>query len=201
MSGRARVYIAVAAVIVAAAVPAGLIYGSSAGASTTACGSACTSPTVQSLGTGEALAVSGSSVVMSTANTTSSTEDWTPESEGTVGNASLRRCGVPGCSWQYDADQLVEYQYAPNGVPSDECLADTASVPLQGPSFYAPSLTVALEPCGITAQSLWILDASNGSNGYVNLVNAGYAAASAYDEPENASSNDDFTIPFAEPSC
>ena len=105
----------------------------------------------------------------------------------------------PKLAWQYGGQSMVEYEYAPNGVPSDECLADTASTPIQGPNFYVPTLTVALEPCGITAQSLWILDQNNLNNGYVNLINAGYATASSYDEPESSSTNANLTSPFAEP--
>jgi len=138
MSKRARIYVAaatVALVLVAATVPGSLL---SAGASTTACGSACTSPSVQSLGTGEVLAVSSTNVVMSAASTTNSAEDWTPEQEGVVSNAVSAGVLSAKLDMLYSTDTLVEYQYAPDGVPSDECLAngggrrsrrDTSGVP------------------------------------------------------------------------
>jgi hypothetical protein len=198
MPNRAKVYLAVAALLAAAAVPASLLSaGAPAGASTAACGSACTSPSVESLGTGEVLAVSGTSVVMAAASTTSSAEDWTPQQEGDVANAVAAGVVSAKLNMLYSTDLLVEFEYAPAGVPSDECLANTASGPPQT-SFYAPTLTVVLAQCGITAQSLWILDASNEDNGYVDLINAGYESGYSYLDT-NADTSGNFTSPFAEP--
>jgi hypothetical protein len=67
-------------------------------------------------------------------------------------------------------------------------------------------LTVVLAQCGITAQSLWILDGDNEANGYVDLINAGYEASSTYavptpDDDNNVTDNDNnLTSPFAEPA-
>ena len=198
MPDKAKVYLAVAAMIAAAAVPAGLLSARSAGASTTACGRSCTSPTVQSLGTGEALAASGTSVVMSAASTTSSAQDWTPEQEGAVANAVSAGVLSAKLDMLYSTDQLVEFQYAPNGVPSDQCLANTAAIPYEG-YIYDPTLTVVLAQCGVTAQSLWILDADNEANGYVDLINAGYAITSTYAVPGSTQDNN-LTSPYAEPA-
>jgi hypothetical protein len=192
-----RFYVAAVAAIAAAAVPAGLLSARSAGASTAACGSSCTSPYNESLGSGEVLAVSGTSVVMSTASTTSSAEDWTPMQEGDVANGVSADVVSPRLDMLYSTDQLVEFQYAPDGVPSDECLSNTAT--FTG-SVYLPTLTVVLAQCGITAQSLWILDASNEANGYVDLINAGYATDTAtYPSLGSGEDSAGFTIPFAEP--
>jgi hypothetical protein len=43
-----------------------------------------------------------------------------------------------------------------------------------------PTLTVVLAQCGLTAQNLWIVDASNEANGYVDLINAGYEGLYTY---------------------
>ncbi len=202
MSKRRKVYLAAAALIVTAVVPVTLLSTWSAGASTAACGSPCTSPSSESLGSGEALTVSGSSVVMATASTSDSTQDWTTEAEGTVANAVSAGVVSARLDMQYSTDTLVEFQYAPDGDPSDKCLANTASdaVPTgDTPVWYAPTLTVVLGPCGITAQSLWIIDQDtlvNSSNGYTDLINAGYATSYTYDTPVAAN---DFTSPFAEP--
>jgi hypothetical protein len=201
MSRKARVYFAAAAaaVLVAAVLPASLI-AASAGASTTACGSSCTSPYNESDGSGEALTVSGSSVDMSAASTTSSTQDWTPEQEGDVANAVAAGVLSQKLNMLYSTDQLVELQYAPNGVPSDKCLANTASDTIglgESVDWYVPTLTVVLAQCGITAQSLWILDASNEANGYVDLINAGYASSFTY-LAATAATFDYLTSPFAE---
>jgi hypothetical protein len=145
------------------------------------------------------LAVSGTSVVMSAASTTSSAEDWTPNQEGDVANAVAADVVSPKLNMLYSTDQLVEYQYAPDGVPSDQCLANTVIS-----DSLSPALTVGLTQCGITAQSLWILDASNEANGYVDLINAGYATGYDYPVPTGASVSSGSTIfgltsPFAEP--
>lgn len=109
MLNKAKAYLAGLAAMTALAVPAGLLSADApAGASTTACGGSCTSPTVQTVGTGQALAVSGTSVVMSAANTTSSTQDWTPEQEGDVANAVSAGVLAPKLNMLYSTDQLVE---------------------------------------------------------------------------------------------
>ncbi len=203
MSNKAKVYLAVVAVIVTAAVPASLLSaGVPAGASTSACGSSCTSPYNQSQGSGEVLAVSGTSVVLSAASTSNSAEDWTPEQEGDVANAVSAGVVSAKLSMLYSTDPLVEYQYAPLGVPSDECLADSYTGPTTGttPDFNAPNLSVVTAQCGITAASLWIVDASNEANGYVDLINAGYAASFGYLAENSNADVSNLTSPFAEPA-
>jgi hypothetical protein len=198
----ATVSLAVAVAIAAALVPVSL---QSAGASTTACGSWCTSPTNEAAGTGEALTVSGSSVVMAAASTTSSGQDWAPESEGSVTDA-VGAGVVPGkVAMLYGGDTLFEFQYAPNGVPSDQCLSDGSNGPgLNTGPYNAPTLTVVLAQCGITAQSLWIMDETDAANGYVDLINAGYEATYTYLAPNTTitanSGADTLTSPFAEPA-
>ena len=203
MFSKAKVYLVGMAVISVLAVPASLLSADApAGASTTACGGSCTSPSVQSVGTGQVLTVSGTSVTMSAANSTSSTQDWTPEQEGDVANAVAAGVLEPKLNMLYSTDQLVEFQYAPNGVPSDQCLANnwSGTTPLGGSSNYnVPTLTVVMAQCGITAASLWIVDANNEANGYVDLINAGYASSYSY-LAENAATFENLTSPFAEPA-
>jgi hypothetical protein len=203
MINKAKVYLVGMAAVTALAVPASLLSADApAGASTTACGSSCTSPSVQSVGTGQVLTFSGTSVTMSAASTTSSGQDWTPEQEGDVANAVAAGVLSPKLNMQYSTDQLVEFQTAPNGVPSDQCIADsyTGTTITGGQSeFNTPNLTVVLAPCGITAASLWIVDASNEANGYVDLINAGYEAAYSY-LAQNVATFENETSPFAEPA-
>jgi hypothetical protein len=170
-----------------------------AGASTSACGRSCTSPSNESAGTGEALTVSGSSVVMATASTTNSAQDWAPVAEGSV-TAAVGAGVVSGkLGMLYGTDTLVEYQYAPDGVPSGQCLANTSTDPGNNSAYNVPTLTVVLARCGVTAQSLWIIDQTNAANGYLDLINAGYAAAFTYLAPNGAGA-DTLTSPFAEPA-
>ena len=196
MSRPAIVSFAVGVVLVAAFVPGSL---PPAGASTAACGGPCTSPSVRSLGTGEVLAVSGGSgVAMAAASSSNSAEDWTPEQEGPVSGAAQAGVVSARLDMNYSGDTLVEFQYAPGGVPSGECLADTATIEIP---VNAPALTVALAQCGITAASLWIVD-GNGTGGYVDLINAGYEAAYSFGAPDSNtdSASSALASPFAEPA-
>jgi hypothetical protein len=101
----------------------------------------------------------------------------------------------------YSSDTLIEFQYAPDGVPSGQCLANTASdfSGLTTLEWYEPNLTVVLATCGITAQSLWIIDQDNLANGYVDLVNAGWESTFTYGAGTGADF-DNLTSPFAEPA-
>jgi hypothetical protein len=209
MSKAARVYLAVVAVIVAAAVPAGLLSaGGSAGASTSVCGDECTSPSVESLGTGDVLTAegssAGSSVKLST-STTSETTDWTIEDEYGVPNAVSWGVISNKLEMLYADSYLIEIQYAPDGDPSNLCLSNT-SVQLDPnddgdlSTIYVPTQSVALEPCGITAQSLWIIDQSCALDTYCDLINAGYEAQYTYLAPTNPDvGSSGVTSPFAEP--
>jgi len=199
ISKKATVSVAAAAAIAAGLIPLSL---ESAGASTTACGSWCASPSNESAVTANTLTVSGSSVVMAAASTTNSAQDWTPENEGPVSTAVT--AGVlPGkLDMLYSGDTLLEYQYAPNGVPSGQCIADgdsDASINAYIPPVYLPTLTVVLTQCGVTAASLWIVDGTNEANGYVDLINAGWESAYTY-LASTANNDDPITSPFAEPA-
>jgi hypothetical protein len=200
---KAKMYVVGMAAVTALAVPASLLSADApAGASTTACGSSCTSPSVESVGTGQVLTASGTSVTMSAASGTSSGQDWTPEQEGDVANAIAAGVLSPKLNMLYSTDQLVEFQTAPNGVPSDQCIADnfTSTTSLGGSlQWDTPTLTVVLAQCGVTAASLWIVDANNEANGYVDLINAGYAASFSF-LAQNTAAFDNLTSPFAEPA-
>jgi hypothetical protein len=203
MFKKAKVYLVGMVVITAMAVPVSLLSADApAGASTTACSSSCISPSVQSVGTGQVLTVSGGSISMSAASTTNSGQDWTPEQEGDVSNAVAAGVLPARLNMQYATDQVVEFQSAPSGVPSDQCLADnyTGTTSLGGQSPYnVPTLSVAMAQCGITAASLWILDATSEANGYVDLINAGYESSYSY-LAQNSASAENLTNPFAEPA-
>ena len=199
ISKKASLSAAVVAAIAAALVPLSL---ESAGASTTACGSWCVSPSTESAVTNNTLTVSGSSVVMAAASTTNSAQDWTSEYAGEVSTAVTAGVVSSKLDLLYSGQDMLEYQYAPNGVPSGQCLADgdsDANVNDNIPPVYMPTLTIVLAPCGATAASLWIIDASNEGNGYVDLINAGWESSYTY-LASTASNADPLTSPFADPA-
>jgi hypothetical protein len=200
MFKKPKAYLTVAAVIAALALPAGLVGASApAGASTAACGDPCTSLSVQSEGTTEYLTVSGSSssgytVGLATASTTNDDQDFTPLSEGTVPNAVQWGVLPPRWEMNYSAGTLVEYEWAPGGDPSGQCLADGvdqatgltfdgAGVDGSGQTDYEPDTSVTLATCSLSTQTLWIIDPFNNANvpGYDDLISAGYATDPDFD--------------------
>jgi hypothetical protein len=219
ISKTASVCLAAVAMSVAAVVPVGLL---SANASTTACGSPCTSLSVEVDGTSEVLTVtslSSGTVAMEAASTTNTGQDFTLLAQGGVQGAANAGVISNRLSWLYGAQgDLVEYEYAPGGAVTGMCLAggvtnesvtypDDASY-VNGNS-YVPNLSVTLARCGLTAQTLWIPDPNTeaeNTNGYVDLINAGYEAEPDYaDAPSpsgatNASPTSTLVSPFAEPA-
>jgi hypothetical protein len=201
MSNRTKVCAAAMAVT---AVAAGAVTASlpAAVASTTACGTWCTSPYVGSQGTGEALTVSGNNVVMETASTTNTAQGWTVESENTVSNDA--EFGVISDKWamNFGSSDIYEFQYAPGGIPSDKCLADASSTEENSLAEYQPMLTVTLSQCGTTAATLWAADQNtldSESNGSTDLVNLGYEASYTFLAP-NTDGDDSLTSQYAEPA-
>jgi hypothetical protein len=207
MSNKGRVFLAAVAVIMAAAVPASVLSAgasTSAIASTTACGSACLSLSPDS-NTGDYLTVSGSSVGVAAASTTNPGQDFTMEQDQNVQWAVQEADLLPAkLMLLYNDSYLVEFQYAPSGKPSGECLADGYSDDDTDEELpdevNAPNTTVTLATCGLTLATLWLVDQNQNSesaNGYVDLINAGYAASYGYLAPESAV--DPVTTPYADP--
>jgi hypothetical protein len=188
LSIKARAYLAVAAAVVVV-VAAGVLSVSlqSAGASTAACGSTCASPSVQLLGTGQVLTVSGSSVKLAAASSTDTAQDWSPELEGTVTGAIAATLIPAQYGFQYSGDYVYEFQYAPGGKPSDQCLSAVYSDVDDG------YVDAGLSQCGISSVSLWIMDGP-GSGGYVDYINAGFDFSVS-----NGDGGTDYYVPFAEP--
>jgi hypothetical protein len=174
MSKRAKVCLAIAAVMamVAVGVPAVLVSAgasTSAEASTTACGSSCTSPSVESLGSGEVLTTSGSSVSMSAASSSNSGQDWTVEAEGNVTAGNDAGIVSSKLMLNYQNSNLVEFQYAPNGVPSNKCLAENLP---SSSELLTTTVPVGLLQCGVSTATLWIVDQGNALSQYDDLISA-----------------------------
>jgi len=138
-----------------------------AGAASQACGSSCVSMYNQKFGSADVSAVSGGSaatgqaVILAGAGPTI-TEDWAESVQGKVSDFAAAGLINAALAVPYANDQVVEITYAPGGVYSGFCLA-VASVPSQ-------NKRVTLQPCGVSANSLWILDTAAASGGYVPLI-------------------------------
>jgi hypothetical protein len=127
-------------------------------AATTACGSSCTSPVNQGLGTGETptITITGSgcpsvtaaglesaagdssctiSVAMATASAANAGQDWVAMEEGTVDKFITDQALSQRLDIQYGSDEVVEFEAAPDGVASNLCLAVVSG-------------KATLQPCG-----------------------------------------------------
>ena len=145
------------AVLAAAASLATTANAPVAQASTGACGSSCTTPSNQAAGSGLALTISLSggsgstcatvtaaaldsgqctvAVSLAAASTVNPGQDWDVLQENTVDYAAQYGIVSNRLDWEYDTDYVVEFEAVPNGVASDQCLAQVGS-------------TTTLQECG-----------------------------------------------------
>jgi hypothetical protein len=204
ISKSAMVTIGVATAITAGLVPATM---QSAGASTTACASYCTSPYTQLGGSGEVLTVDGSTVDMAAASSTNTDQDWTVEYESSV--SALEGIGLVSdrMTLNYGLSYVYQFEWAPDGQTSDQCLADSAaqeSNPTEdeNSAYYIPQLKVVLAQCGTTAATLWAADQNTVSLslGYTDLINLGYEAESTFLSPTNNEPYSQLNSQYSDPA-
>ena len=127
----------------------------------------------------------GQPIIMFPTSNADPAEDWTVSSRGRtvdfyraglVSTAVAEHYGCipgsdfPNCDGQTAVavnDPAFELEYAPNGVASGTCMG-LASTAVQGEK-------VTLQPCGVSARTVWIEDVFGSSStltgGYVPLIN------------------------------
>ena len=91
-------------------------------------------------------------------------EDWVTAFSGPVSsyyNAGLVSAAIDG---QYRSNTAYEYQFAPFGVDSGYCLG------VSGTAHNGTS--VSLQPCGVSAATVWVSDAADQNGSQVPLINA-----------------------------
>jgi hypothetical protein len=193
---------AAAATIVAGIGTAGTL---SAGAATPSCGSNCVDLFSRDFGThktpGFALDVLrqaskvGQPVILFKTSNSDPAEDFSVSFQGLVSDLYTLGFVSPavvlhyGCGWQittstcsstinpitalrFPDDWAFEVQYTPFGVDSGLCVG-VGSIPVAG-------TRVALEPCGLSSKTFWVVDQADSSRGrltpvlneYVPLINA-----------------------------
>jgi hypothetical protein len=98
-------------------------------------------------------------------------EDWTVAFQGTVADFYAAKLVSAAVNLHYGAgavgfpnDPAFEIEYAPFGVDSGLCMG-TATTAIQGEG-------VTLQPCGVSANTVWILDFLDS---FQTFVNGGYA--------------------------
>jgi hypothetical protein len=96
------------------------------------------------------------------ASSTNQAEDWVLEPEGTVADFFYAGYVSAGLNLHYGNDEAYEYDYVPDGVFSGLCLG----VPGQASN----GTVVSLQPCGETAQTLWIADTADQYERQIPLI-------------------------------
>jgi hypothetical protein len=116
-----------------------------ANAATDRCGDVCVTLASQKFGATDVVAVSPSSSGELAAFWYKDSEDFYGQPEGNV--SALYRAGVIAKSVDntYSSDEVYQYEYAPGGTASGNCLAATPG-----------STAVTLQSCGATADTLWV---------------------------------------------
>ncbi len=124
------------------------------------CGATCSDFYSGTTGTAFVLAVpnqAGHPVTLARANRASKGEDFTVDALGTVHDFYQAGLLSGGLNKLYSGLFVYEIEYTPGATPSDLCLG-TARTPAAG-------TPVALEPCGMTAKTVWIFAAQKTSTG------------------------------------
>ncbi len=168
MSGKRRAVSGLAGLALAGgACLMGIAAAPAAGAASPACGSSCQSLYNQKFGTADVSAVSGGTAavgqaVILDAAAPSTTEDWSVSFQGTVHDFFVAGLVDQVLDTNYGTDLAYEIEYQPGGIQSGMCLG-IASGPKQGTK-------VTLQPCGVSAHTVWINDAADASGGYVPFI-------------------------------
>jgi hypothetical protein len=167
MSTRSKILSNIAVLTLACAAGVGLACGAPARAATSACGPACTdtSPQASPLDVAAVLngtAQVGQDVILFPA-APAAPEDFILLTIGPV--SALYTAGIvgPAVGLTWPSDIAYEYEYAPNGTPSALCMGVAVTA--------ANGTHVTLQPCGLTARTVWIslaIDTINGSQPLIN---------------------------------
>jgi hypothetical protein len=138
---------------------------SAANAATAKCGAQCITLAAQKYGATHVLdAVSGSSIVLSSAAAVSG-EDWAGLADGTVRDFYRASFVSSAVFDAYGSDEAYEIMYAPQGGGSGKCLGVSSATANAGTA-------ISLQPCGVSAKTLWINVIGDASGNFSPLVSA-----------------------------
>jgi hypothetical protein len=136
-----------------------------ANAATPKCGSVCSDFYSRAFGSGWVLGTlkaPGQLTALARASRSDKGEDFGVDPMGQVRDLSKAGLISGGLNALYGGLAAYEIQYAPGGSPSDRCLGVTGT-----PGAGTP---VALEPCGVTARTVWIFDPVGSSYALINAA-------------------------------
>ncbi len=168
MSIKIKSLLAVAAAMLVAGLGAALT--PTASAATPSCGPTCINLFPRLYGAGFVLDVLnqgenvGQPIVLAPASNSNPGEDFTANFEGLVSDFIAAGLVSPGLS-AYDNLEAFEFEYAPFGVHLGLCVGVGVT-----PTNHTP---VALEPCGVSAKTVWIENPDQSISGAnLSLINA-----------------------------
>jgi hypothetical protein len=175
MSIKSTIITAAATLAAITGVGAGLGPGISAvaNAATVKCGSACSDFYSRAFGSSFVLGTlngPGRLGVLARASRADAGEDFSVSALGQVRDLAHGGLIPGGLTALYGSLSAYEIQYTPGRSPSDRCLGVTGT-----PGAGTP---VTLEPCGVTAKTVWIFDPSGA---YFALISA--ATSQNYQHP------------------
>ena len=133
----------------------------------------------------------GQPIIMFQSSNADPAEDFTVSLQGRVSDFVTAGLVSPALAIHYANDFAWEFQYSPNGVDSGLCVG-TSSAPITN----AP---VTLQPCGVSAKTVWITDVQNIQRGgvftfpYVPLISgagSNFSNPFVLTYPQNGNPND-----------
>jgi hypothetical protein len=97
----------------------------------------------------------GQPVIMFQSSNSDPAEDFTVSLQGTVNEfASAGLLSTGALTLHYGDDIAWEVEYSPNGVDSGLCVGISGLTP-------ANNTKVSLQPCGVSARTVWVTDVQN----------------------------------------
>ena len=133
----------------------------------------------------------GQPIIMFQSSNSDPAEDFTVSLQGRVSDFVTAGLVSPALAIHYANDRAWEFQYSPNGVDSGLCIG-TASAPITNAG-------VTLQPCGVSAKTVWITDVQNAERGgvftfpYVPLISgagSNFSNPFVLTYPQNGNPND-----------
>jgi hypothetical protein len=142
-----------------------------AGASTPPCGTSCVTGFSQEFGSSFVVDVfrqgetAGQPVILFRASNSDPAEDFTISDQGTVDDFNAAGLVSNEMALNYGSLDAYELEYSPYGVDSGLCMG-VGSTAVNG-------TPVALEPCGESGKTVWVVDTLDGNTNpnYVPLIN------------------------------
>lgn len=128
----------------------------------------------------------GQPVILFAASASDPAEDWKITTQATVHDFYTAGLVSSAVNLHYGVDPAVEIEYASYGVDSGLCA---------GTSWIAGNGTlVSLQPCGVSARTVWIIDAADASG--ATEGSSGVTLAATGFVPVVAGSDTNFSTPF-----